>query len=74
MGKKYKYSPFVAALRIVFHYVKKNRSLKPVKLLWKKTIYGSRPPYRLRTTLPEYIQFCRVNGIGVVSIPEEELD
>ena len=71
--RKYKFNKWVVALRIVFFEVKKRRSLKPLKLLWKKTFYGTRFPYRIRTTLPEWVNFCRINNISVISIPEEEL-
>lgn len=69
---KYKHDKYTVALKIVFAEMRKRRSLKPLKLLWKKTIYGDQQPFMLKTTLPEYINFCRINGIAVC-IPDKEL-
>ena len=74
-------SVYVVALKIVLQErrfsmkmkAKARRSLKPLKLLWKKVTYGDEYPYIVRGTLTEYINFCRVNGIGVCCIPESEL-
>ena len=66
-------SVYVLALKIVLQEAKARRSLKPLKLLWKKVTYGDEYPYIVRGTLTEYINFCRVNGIGVCCIPESEL-
>ena len=63
-------SKYMVALRIVFHEMKKRRSLKPLTWMWKKQWYGRNHPYRIVATLPDYINFCRVNGIAVC-IPEE---
>lgn len=66
-------SVYVVALKIVLQEAKARRSLKPLKLLWKKVTYGDEYPYIVRGTLTEYIKFCRVNGIGACCIPESEL-
>ena len=63
-------SKYMVALRIVFHEMKKRRSLKPLIWLWKKQWYGRSYPYRIVAALPDYINFCRVNGIAVYT-PEE---
>ena len=63
-------SKYMVALRIVFHEMKKRRSLKPLTWMWKKQWYGRSYPYRIIATLPDYINFCRVNGIAVYA-PEE---
>ena len=65
-------SVYVVALKIVLQEARARRSLKPLKLLWKKVTYGDEYPYIVHGTLTEYIKFCRVNRI-VVSIPESEL-
>ena len=66
-------SVYVVALKIVLQEARARRSLKPLKLLWKKVTYGDEYPYIIRGTLTEYINFCRVNGIGACCIPESEL-
>lgn len=71
-NQNYKRGRYLVALKIVFAEMKKKRSLKPLTLLWKKTIYGDQQPFVLKTTLPEYIYFCRINGISVC-IPNKEL-
>ena len=71
--RKYKFNKYVVAWRIVFFEMRKRRSLKPLKLMWKKVWYGERWPYRVISTLPEYVNFCRMNDIPVICIPEEEL-
>lgn len=71
-NRKYKYNKYVVAMRIVFNEMKKKKSVKPLTRMWKKTVYGDRQPFMLRTTLPEYVNFCRINGIAVC-IPEKEL-
>ena len=63
-------SKYMVALRIVFHEMKKRRSLKPLTWMWKKQWYGRSYPYRIIATLPDYVNFCRVNGIAVCT-PEE---
>ena len=72
MKRKFMHNLYVVALKIVLQEAKARRSLKPLKLLWKKVTYGDEYPYIVRGTLTEYIRFCRVNRI-VVSIPESEL-
>ena len=50
-------SKYMVALRIVFHEMKKRRSLKPLTWMWKKQWYGRSYPYRIVATLPDYINF-----------------
>ena len=71
-NKEYKHSKYWVALKIVFDEIRARKSFKPLKLLWKKVYYGDVQPYRIKTTLVEYVNFCRVNKIAMV-IPEEEL-
>ena len=72
MKRKFMHNLYVVALKIVLQEARARRSLKPLKLLWKKVTYGDEYPYIIRGTLVDYIRFCRVNRI-VVSIPESEL-
>lgn len=63
-------SKYMVALRIVFHEMKKKRSLKPLTWMWKKRRYEIGQAYGFVAILPDYIDFCRINGF-VVCIPEE---
>ena len=67
-----KRSAYWVALKIVLKEAKERKSLKPFRLLWQRAWYGKEYPYRLRTTLVQYIKFCRINKIAI-DIPEEEL-
>ena len=69
---KYKYSKYQLALKIIIDEANRRDSLKPFRLLWKKVYYGQEQPYRIKATLPDYIEFCRINKIPM-QIPEEEL-
>ena len=63
-------SKYMVALWIVFREMKKRRSLTPLTWMWKKQWHGRSYPYRIVATLPDYVNFCRVNGIAVFT-PEE---
>ena len=69
MKRKMK-SKYMVALRIVFHEMKKKRSLKPLTWMWKKRRYEIGQAYEFVAILPDYIDFCKINGFAVC-IPEE---
>ena len=72
-NKKWKYPAWVVALKIVFQEMKHKRSFNPLKRMWKKTMYGERWPYKIIATLPDYVKFCRINGIRLHIPKDEEL-